>query len=60
MTPIYHITHLMNLERIFAQGGLHCDRTAQKLKSVNIGHMHIKERRLRRIVPVGAKGTVGD
>jgi hypothetical protein len=60
VTPIYHISHVRNLERILAEGGLHCDRTAQKLKSVNIGHMHIKERRLRRVVPVGPKGTVGE
>lgn len=60
MTPIYHITHVENLRRIAAEGGLHCDRSAQKLKSVNIGHMHIKERRLNRAVPLGPKGTVGD
>jgi hypothetical protein len=60
VTPIYHISHMRNLKRILAEGGLHCDRTAQGLKSVNIGHMHIKERRLRREVPVGRKGTVGE
>ena len=60
MTWIYHISHLRNLERILAEGGLHCDRAAQALKSVNIGHLHIKERRLKRQVPVGPGGTVGD
>jgi hypothetical protein len=60
VTPIYHISHLRNLERILSEGGLHCDRDAQTRKSVNIGHMHIKERRLRREVPVGPKGTVGE
>ena len=60
MTAIYHITHVKNLERIVAEGGLHCDRSAQELKSVNIGHRHIKERRLRRAVPLGPKGTVGE
>ena len=60
MTDIYHISHLRNLEHILAAGGLHCDRAAQMMKSVNIGHAHIKERRLRRDVPVGPKGTVGD
>ena len=60
MPPIYHITHLQNLERIVADGGLHCDRGAQELKSVNIGHQHIKERRLNRAVPLEPKGTVGD
>ena len=60
MTPIYHITHVRNLPQILAEGGLRCDRSAQTLKSVNIGHMHIKERRLNRVVPLGPKGTVGD
>ena len=30
------------------------------MKSVNIGHMHIKQRRLNRPVPLGPGGTVGD
>jgi hypothetical protein len=30
------------------------------VKSVNIAHMHIKERRLNRAVPSGPKGTVGE
>jgi hypothetical protein len=60
VTPIYHITHIGNLQRIVAEGGLHCDRSAQELKSVNIGHMHIKARRLNRSVPLGPKGTVGE
>jgi hypothetical protein len=57
---IYHITHINNLRRIIAEGGLHCDRRAQDVKSVNIGHMHIKQRRLNRPVPLGPRGTVGD
>jgi len=60
VTYIYHITHLKNLQRIIAEGGLHCDRSAQKVKTVDIGHRHIKERRLNRAVPVGPGGTVGD
>lgn len=60
MPPIYHITNINNLPGIIAAGGVHCDRAAQALKSVNIGHKHIKERRLNRQVPVGPKGTVGD
>jgi hypothetical protein len=60
VTPIYHITHVNNLQRIIAEGGLHCDRDAQELKAVNIGHRHIKERRMNRRVPAGPKGTVGD
>lgn len=58
--PIYHITHVTNLPGSIASGGLHCDRAAQGMKSVNIGHKHIKERRLNRQVPVGPNGTVGD
>jgi hypothetical protein len=57
---IYHITHMKNLKRIIEEGGLHCDRKAQDLKSVNIGHQHIKQRRLNRPVPLAPKGTVGD
>lgn len=60
MPAIYHITHINNLERIIAEGGLQCDRSAQKLKAVNIGHKHIKARRMNRQVPVGPGGTVGD
>ena len=60
VTAIYHITHVNNLQRITAEGGLHCDRHAEALKSVNIGHMHIKQRRLDRRVPAGPGGTVGD
>jgi hypothetical protein len=57
---IYHITHVDNLPGIIAEGGLSCDRMAQTKKAVNIGHKHIKERRLKRCVPVGPQGTVGD
>jgi ssDNA thymidine ADP-ribosyltransferase DarT-like protein len=60
VTAIYHITHANNLQRIIAEGGLRCDRDAQELKAVNIGHRHIKERRMNRRVPVGPEGTVGD
>ncbi|MFY9674538.1 MAG: DUF4433 domain-containing protein [Terriglobales bacterium] len=60
MPPIYHITHIDNLPGIIREGGLHCDRTAHNLKSTNIGHTHIKARRLNRSVPVGPRGTVGD
>ena len=60
MTTIYHITHVNNLRRVVAEKGLHCDRSAQEMKSVNIGHRHIKTRRLNRPVPLGPKGTVGE
>ena len=60
MTPIYHITHVRNLAGIIAERGLHCDRNAQARKSVNIGHQHIKDRRLNRVVPIPPGHTVGD
>ena len=62
MTPIYHITHVDNLQSIVEHGCLWCDaqRIAQKIETVNIGHLHIKERRLKRSVPVAAKGFLGD
>jgi hypothetical protein len=60
VTYIYHITHINNFARIVAEGGLHCDRHAQNLKVVNIGHQHIKNRRLGRPVPLPPGGTVGD
>ncbi len=59
MPDIFHITHVKNLKRIIEEGGLHCDRKAQELKSVNIGHQHIKQRRLDRVVPLSPGGTVG-
>jgi len=62
VTAIYHITHLENLPTILAQGGLWCDReSAQRgLVKIGIAHAHIKERRARRVVPVGAGGTLAD
>ncbi len=60
MTRIYHITHMRNLAGILEQGGLHCDRNAQQLKSVQIGHQHIKARRMARVVPLPPNGTLGD
>jgi hypothetical protein len=60
VTAIYHITHINNLRGIVEGNGLHCDRTAQALHSVNIGHQHIKARRLNRVVPLPPGGTVGD
>jgi hypothetical protein len=62
MTPIYHITHVDNLRSIVKHGRLWSDaqRLAQKIGNVNIGHSHIKQRRLTRTVPVAAKGFLGD
>ena len=62
MTPIYHITHVDNLPSIVAHDCLWSDaqRIAQQIGNVNIGHAHIKQRRLQRPVPVAAKGLLGD
>jgi hypothetical protein len=60
MTRIYHITHMRNLPGILEHEGLHCDRSAQTLKSVQIGHQHIKARRMARVVPLPPNGTLGD
>lgn len=60
MIQIFHITHYRNLPSIITQGGLLCDRTAQALRSVQIGHQHIKDRRLNRVVPIRPGGCVGD
>jgi len=62
MKPIYHITHVDNLQSIVAHGCLWSDaqRIAQGIPNVNIGHSHIKQRRMTRAVPVAAKGVLGD
>jgi len=59
---IYHITHVDNLASICAAGKLWSDaeRLRQGLVSKNIGYNHIKERRLKRAVPVAAKGKLGE
>ena len=59
---IYHITHLDNLAGILREGGLWCDaqRIARNLISTNIGHLHIKQRRLSRPVTTSAGGALGD
>lgn len=59
--PIFHITHVDNLPGILREGGLWCDaeRAARSLVNTNIGHSHIKERRLRRSVPTATGRTLG-
>ncbi|MEX1361500.1 MAG: DUF4433 domain-containing protein [Nannocystaceae bacterium] len=59
---IFHITHVDNLLGILQQGGLWCDaqRIARGLVSTNIGHLHIKRRRLGRAVTTRAGGNLGD
>src|SRR5579859_2568373 len=62
MNPaIFHITHVDNLPSIVAEGALWCDakRVELGLPCTNIGHRHIKERRMRRVVPAAARGTLG-
>jgi hypothetical protein len=60
--PIFHITHVDNLPGILHEGGLWCDsqRIARGLGNTNIGHLHIKQRRLARVVTTRAGGTLGD
>jgi len=59
---IYHITHVANLVSIVGHGCLFSDseRIARGLQPQNIGYTHIKQRRLRRSVPVAAQGMLGD
>lgn len=62
MTPIYHITHVDNLPGIIQAGRLWSDtqRIRQGFACTNIGYKHIKDRRMRRPVPVSAGGVLGD
>ena len=59
---IFHITHLQNLPGILTQRGLVSDarRISQSIGNTNIGYSHIKQRRLKRQVPVAARGFLGD
>jgi hypothetical protein len=68
MTPvpddpyIYHITHVDNLAGIVSCGGLYSDseRMSRGLVSTNIGHLHIKQRRLSRRLTTRAGGCLGN
>jgi hypothetical protein len=59
---IYHITHVDNLVRILADGGLHSDRTIAQAggPSVTIGMSTIKQRRLTLPVKCYEGDFVGD
>jgi hypothetical protein len=59
---IFHITHLDNLPGILAEGGLWSDavRIRRRLPVVNIGHKHIKNRRLHCPVKTLHGGKLGD
>jgi hypothetical protein len=54
---IFHITHVRNLPGILEAGGLWSDakRIELGLSVANIGHLHIKDRRLRH--PIAVNGT---
>lgn len=60
MPPIYHITSVDNLPGIIKAGGLLCDRDAKNIQFVSIAHKRIKERRLKKKVPIGAGGVLAD
>jgi ssDNA thymidine ADP-ribosyltransferase, DarT len=62
MTPIYHITHVDNLPKIIAVGGLLSDRRVVSAGGhVVIGFHHIKRRRLDELdVPCHPGTKVGD
>ncbi|MFZ5443406.1 MAG: type II toxin-antitoxin system toxin DNA ADP-ribosyl transferase DarT [Myxococcota bacterium] len=59
---IFHITHAGNLPSILKHGGLWSDaqRIARGVTNTNIGHLHIKARRLKRVVSTGGGGSLGD
>jgi hypothetical protein len=63
MTPLYHITHVDNLPRIVADGGLRCVadlRQEEQQVYVNIAHGHIQDRRARKKVHCRPGGTLYD
>jgi hypothetical protein len=59
---IFHITHASNLQGILRDGCIWSDyeRIHRSIASTNIGHKHIKDRRLKRPVAVSAGGTLGE
>ena len=59
---IFHITHISNLASIVRCGCLWCDaeRRKQGFAIASIAHEHIKQRRLKREVPLAAAGTLGN
>jgi len=62
LTKLYHITHIRNLGSIIERSGIMCDNAMNKddIKHVGIAHMHIKERRARKRVPIEPGGTLAD
>ncbi|MDR2762090.1 MAG: DUF4433 domain-containing protein [Planctomycetaceae bacterium] len=61
MTPIYHITHIDNLNDILIDNGLFSDDAIRRKNSriVNIGYEHIKQRRLNTKIPCLKNITLG-
>jgi hypothetical protein len=58
---IYHITDVVNLPGILAEGGLHSDVAMARRNPAVIGHRHIKERRMSEIsVPCCGDRFVGE
>ncbi len=60
--PIYHITHINNLENILKDNTLWCDaeRIKRKYKTENIAYEHLKQRRFTTSVRTAAKGVLAD
>ncbi|MBE9200263.1 MULTISPECIES: DUF4433 domain-containing protein [unclassified Nodularia (in: cyanobacteria)] len=61
-TPIYHITHMNNLNSILKSGGLMANSRLKQetIKYLDIAHGHIQDRRSMTRVPCGAGGTLHD
>ncbi len=60
--PIFHISHLANLQSVIAGGGLLADSLVRSkaVSHTRIGYEHIKQRRLQRPVPLASGGFLGD
>lgn len=61
-TPIYHITHINNLQSIIAAGGLQtCGELRQTgVNYTDIAYPSLQDRRSTKMVPCGAGGTLHD
>jgi hypothetical protein len=55
-TPIYHITHIDNLDRILTRGALVCNAAGPNY--VNIANAGIQGRRAAKVVPCGPGGVL--
>lgn len=62
ITPIYHITHIRNLESIIEKGGLLCDNEMSRLgvDCQGIAYHTLKDRRAATAVLVSVQGTLAD